>query len=243
MLFYWGIIIYLLTNGHIYDILYLSKQTKYIYLRRVKRVEIIGQRSQIYVRYNDKDKKGLIANYYGWNCANWMISRARGGIELIVSKSHLSFYFGDKFNLYKLSRTFDTNFDDRNVAISCDIIQEYVEQFSDENFNDCIFEMQDNNDGKLIVDICGSEVKYAFLDRDAHTDSIMNAEAYMCWDCDDVNWRKMDTFSTSEIAICEDNIRYIQEHATLMTREEVIEFLEYDYKTDLAERLERGGAL
>ena len=40
----------------------------------------MGQRSQIYVRYN---KKLVIANYYQWNYGEQMISRARYGIEYI----------------------------------------------------------------------------------------------------------------------------------------------------------------
>lgn len=44
----------------------------------------MGQRSQIYVRYNKSNtQKGLIANYYSWNYSERMISRARWGIEFI----------------------------------------------------------------------------------------------------------------------------------------------------------------
>lgn len=46
----------------------------------------MGQRSQIYVRYNKKDMNGvnckkLIANYYQWNYGERMISRATGGVQ------------------------------------------------------------------------------------------------------------------------------------------------------------------
>ena len=50
----------------------------------------MGQRSQIYVRYNKNNtQKGLIANYYGWNYGERMISRARWGIEFI--KEHFKY--------------------------------------------------------------------------------------------------------------------------------------------------------
>lgn len=34
----------------------------------------MGQRSQIYIRYENGEKKGLIANYYSWNYGEKMIS-------------------------------------------------------------------------------------------------------------------------------------------------------------------------
>jgi len=40
----------------------------------------MGQRSQVYVRYN---KKLVVTNYYQWNYGERMISRARYGIEYI----------------------------------------------------------------------------------------------------------------------------------------------------------------
>ncbi|MFR2242517.1 MAG: hypothetical protein ACLS67_15260 [Anaerobutyricum soehngenii] len=50
----------------------------------------MGQRSQIYVRFNKENgQSGLIANYYGWNFGERMISRARWGIECI--KEHFEY--------------------------------------------------------------------------------------------------------------------------------------------------------
>lgn len=50
----------------------------------------MGQRSQIYIRYNieyqGKQYKGLIARYYPWNYGERMISRARSIIEYIKDK-------------------------------------------------------------------------------------------------------------------------------------------------------------
>ena len=40
----------------------------------------MGMRSQIYVKYNDRL---IIANYYGWNYGERMISRARYGMEYL----------------------------------------------------------------------------------------------------------------------------------------------------------------
>jgi len=48
--------------------------------------EIMGQRSQIYVRYN---KKLVVTNYYQWNYGERMIRRARYGIEYIKDNPEL----------------------------------------------------------------------------------------------------------------------------------------------------------
>lgn len=193
----------------------------------------MGQRSQIYIRYNMGDKKGLIANYYGWNYGERMISRAKWGINYIINCLNLSYYnpnfYTDKDNSIKLSRIFDTNFDMLDVAISCDIIKEYKEYYADENFNDSVFLGQDNNDGKLFVDICSDCVKYAFLNRDADFDNIMDGEAYMCWDYNN-DWRKNKYLSKDEVKTCEENIKFINDNAILMTKEELIDFIEYDYE-------------
>ena len=48
----------------------------------------MGQRSQIYVRFNKENgQSGLIANYYGWNFGERMISRARACLKNILSCS------------------------------------------------------------------------------------------------------------------------------------------------------------
>ena len=42
----------------------------------------MGQRSQIFVRYQETDgTRKLVARYYGWNYGERMISRARHTIE------------------------------------------------------------------------------------------------------------------------------------------------------------------
>lgn len=195
----------------------------------------MGQRSQIYVRYNKGDnKKGLIANYYGWNYGERMISRARHGIEYILDivKKGYTWYFTDNFNITKISRIFDVNFDMQDVAISSDIIKEWKDDFSDEDFTEFVFKLQDNNDGKLIVDVCEDTVKYAFLDRNASSDNIMDGEAYMCWnDCNE--WRESEYLSKKDVRTCENNIKFLTKNVKLMTKEEVEEFINYDYLKDM----------
>lgn len=189
----------------------------------------MGQRSQIYVRYDNENKKGLVANYYQWNYGERMISRARWGIESIKDKLKYNWYYQQESNITKLSRMFDTNFDMKDIQMSRNIITEHREEFPDDNFNEFVFKMQGNNDGKLFVDIDNDNdiIKYAFLDYDTNIDNIMDGEGYMNWNNE--NWLESKHLTKEEIFICQENIKFISENAKLMTKEEIEEFMNYDY--------------
>ncbi len=187
----------------------------------------MGQRSQIYVRYN---KKLVVANYYQWNYGEKMISRARYGIEYVKDNllEYRNFIFNDPFQMERLSRIFDTNFDMKDVQISTNIIEEWKDQFFDDNFNDVVFWWQDNNDGRLFVDILeDGTIKYAFLGYDCDVKNIMNATQYMEWDSED--WKNSEYIDDEQKKQCEDNLKTIEEMATLMTKEEIEDFINFDY--------------
>lgn len=187
----------------------------------------MGQRSQIYVRYN---KKLVVANYYQWNYGERMISRARYGIEYIKENylKYKEWIFNDASYVRKISRIFDVNFDMKDVAISQDIIEEWKEDFQEDNFNEFVFRMQDNNDGKLFVDISEDGIiKYVFLDCECNTDHIMNATQYMDWDSTD--WKQSKYIEDEQKKLCEENLIKIEEMAVLMTKEEVENFISCDY--------------
>ncbi len=187
----------------------------------------MGQRSQIYVRCN---KKLVVANYYHWNYAERMISRARWGIEYIknILIGYKDYIFNDPYYMQTLSRVFDTNFDRKEVQISTDIIEEWKEQFPDDNFNDVVFRWQDNNNGKLFIDIFeDGTIKYAFLDRKCDTGNIMSASQYMNWDCED--WKENEYIEDEQKILCKNNLKVIEEIAVLMTQDEVEDFINYDY--------------
>lgn len=187
----------------------------------------MGQRSQIYVRYN---KKLVVANYYQWNYGERMISRARYGIEYVKDNllEYRNFIFNDPFQMERLSRIFDTNFDMKDVQISTNIIEEWKDQFFDDNFNDVVFWWQDNNNGRLFVDILeDGTIKYAFLGYDCDVKNIMNATQYMEWDSKD--WKNSEYIDDEQKKQCEDNLKTIEEMATLMTKEEIEDFINFDY--------------
>lgn len=196
----------------------------------------MGQRSQIYLRHNGSL---ILANYYQWNFGEGMISRARWGIEWVKEFVDPAWKdrwpFDSEDYIEKMRRVFDTDFDRKDVALSCDILKEWSEQFSDEPFNDVVFNQQENNDGQLYVDIRDGKIYYCF--RDMHANRIMDAAEYMDWDCPywssesehNPAFDRSCYLSEEEIKACEANIRAIGEMAELMTMEQLDEFIHGDY--------------
>lgn len=184
------------------------------------------QRSQIFVRYEENGQKKMIARYYQWNYGERMISRARYGIEWLKDMYKYTFEFERK-----LYRILDTNFDMIDCVISSDIIKEFIDDDWENDgytLNNFMFYVQDNNDGKLFIDVLSNgTIKYAFLDYD--NKKIMSGTEYMEWDRGR-NWKNpTEYFDQEDIDICIKNIKEINKMATKMTADEVKEFMETDY--------------
>lgn len=202
----------------------------------------MGQRSQIYVRWNTKDgKMMLVPRYYQWNYGTRMISRARG----IIGWLEGSGTYLDCGNEEKLRRIMDVNFDYKDVVLGHNIIEEWKEYCNGLDFNDTVFFGQDNNDGKLLIDMhidWGENkekitFKYAFL-TDENDSPVMNGDEYMQWDEGGYEgsgykvWRD-NPYLKKEIKYTERNIKWIDKHAKLMTAEEVKRFTSYNYAVDM----------
>lgn len=203
----------------------------------------MGQRSQIYIRYNVNfvsgaetknptpyNYKGLIARYFGWNYGERMISRARYIIEHIQNEfMKWRWCFGDAEKLKKLERICDVNFDMKDIVFSSDIIKEVAEYCDGDT--EYLFN-QDNNDGQLFIDVTDNGIKYCFM-RFFNEGEPMDAEQYMKWNCEDEDhpdWHKPYQFMSQEtIDYTEENIRQIDKMAALMTTEEIKAFVEDDY--------------
>ena len=206
----------------------------------------MGQRSQIYIRYNInytrgsvtsnptmENYRGLIARYYQWNYGERMISRARSIIEAIKSEfMEYDFMWGQNCYLEKLRRICDVNFDMRDIVMSTDIIKEVAEEWDCDC--GCIFN-QDNNDGQLLIDVTENGIKYCFIPFYNEVE-IMNGRQYLIWDSRDsydvYQWTEAETpkeidEETKKYTL--DNLDYIAENAELMTKEEAEEFIEADY--------------
>lgn len=179
----------------------------------------MGQRSQIYIKM---DNKLVIANYYQWNYAERMVSRARYGIE------NISYYIKNDYiwglSITKLSRILDVNFDYKDVAISTDIFEEYEEYGEGVDKARFIYDGADNNDGKLFVqiDTNNKTIKYAFTDRKGNEP--LTAEQYMLWEDESCKAPYTERFKKSELATYNRNKRYIEKHATIMTADELAEY-------------------
>lgn len=186
----------------------------------------MGQRSQIFVRYEENGQKKMIARYYQWNYGERMISRARYGIEWLKDMYKYTFEFSRK-----LYRILDTNFDMIDCVISSDIIKEFIDNdWGNDGYtlNSFLFYQQDNNDGKLFIDVLlNGTIKYAFLDYD--NKKIMSGTEYMKWDRGK-GWKNpTEYFDQEDIDICIKNIKEINKMAKKMTADEVKEFMEMDY--------------
>ena len=192
---------------------------------------IIGQRSQIYIRIKDRNNnKYLFAKYYGWNYGERMISRARYGIDYI--KRNITYSIDDEL-IEQINRIFDVNFDMKDVQITCDIVNEYIEEcdYKDESsFKEYVFTEQDNNDGKLFIDVSDGYLKYCFLDYDCNTENIMDAAGYMAWNSE--NWEQSEYIDDEQKELCRDNIKVIGEIAELMSAEEVDDFINCIYEEE-----------
>lgn len=186
----------------------------------------MGQSSQIYLRHNGNL---IFANYYRWNYGERMVSRARWGIEWVkyYLDNKYDFIFRGKSDIEKMRRVFDVNFDMHDIQISCDILKEWEEQFPGEPFNHWVFNTQDNSDGQLFVDIVDGKIYYAFTD-DAKERIIMDAEAYMEWDCDD--WQTSEYLDDDDRNKIRANFKALSEMATLMTHEQLNNFLTGNYE-------------
>lgn len=203
----------------------------------------MGQRSQIYIRYNINyingsetknpaihNYKGLIARYYGWNYGERMISRARYIIECIQKEFiKWKWYFGDTEKLEKLKRICDTNFDMKDIVFSSDIIKEVMEELDGDM--EYLFN-QANNDGQFFVDVTDGGIKYCFM-RFYNEGKPMDGEQYMKWNCEreeHPDWHIPRKYMDKEtIDYTEENIKQINKMATLMTKEDVEEFINNSY--------------
>ncbi len=206
-----------------------------------RRREKMGQRSQIYVRYEVEGAKKLIARYFQWNYGERMISRARYTMDwLEVNREYLN------FEVKKVIHILETNFDMIDCVGSADIMQDYNDCLAyagineEYTFRDFILS-QDNNNGVLFIDVLPDKIKYGFLNWECNTDNVMTARQYM--DNDLEGWDNSDhkILDKKEHATCIRNIKEIdcRKHHELMTSEEVEEFISYDYSAQLAEYKEK----
>jgi hypothetical protein len=197
----------------------------------------MGQRSQMYVRYESADGKykNMVAQYFQWNYGTGMISRTRGLLEYLNSRIEYPFVFDYKaYDSRLIADYMNTDFNTWDIYPSWSIFDEYAKGGYDYSLNELLFGI-DNNDGRLLVDVKGTTIKYCFLDWSNNTDNIMNAEQYMAWDTGAADegrtWEEhVEEYDGKQaVRTCHGNIKAINKLAKLMTKEEVEDFLNGDY--------------
>lgn len=177
----------------------------------------MGQRSQIYVTWKNREGKNiLVARYFQWNFGERMVSRAVSIITELSRNLKYEYLWSEKSFPERIGRFAEVNFDYRDICESHDIIKWFLET-EDTDFNEYVFECQDNNDGQLFIKVEDGKIKYGFLQNDFNSDNVMNAEQYMDWDYP--SW-KQDLEGTLYQATL-DNIEFINKNAELMTTEEI----------------------
>lgn len=195
----------------------------------------MGQRSQIYVRFESVGNNAvpiLIANYYQWNYGERMISRIKHIVEYITSTfkevgydktGNFHFWYEREETQLKIRRLLDVNFDMQDIVLSQDIIEEYRNYGDGYKFNDYVFYDQDNNDGQAYLYVMNDgTVKYAFTDY--KRTEILTPEQYMKGYAEHLQENDPDAWK-----LCKENMKYIREHAQLMTNAEWAWFLDDDY--------------
>lgn len=188
----------------------------------------MGERSQIFVRYEDfSGRKMLAARYFQYNSDASMISRARGILDWIKK-------FDPKARPEMLIRIIDTDFDARDCQISADLIKEFDDDMDNMRWtlNYSIFKAMDNQDGKLFIDVLSDKtIKYAFTDSEGM--QILTAAQYMKWDCGE-NWQdewQGQLYLKNKVETLLSNVDAIDNgSAVLMTEDELQEFTECSYE-------------
>lgn len=213
----------------------------------------MGQRSQIYVRIQKEDEKGniqkdLVPMYYQWNYAERMVSRVASTAEWL--KESAGYYFSSQ-NREKLEKILSTNFDMKDVVIPRNIFLELADLTDDdakfpigEELSSAIFGEQDNNDGQAYIDVYvkGDDVhvSYAFMKDSGQT--IMTANEYMNWDLggeEQYNWINdyMERDWTEELEYTLKNVKYLGSEATLMSEQELEQFINDNYDKQFCDRV------
>lgn len=159
----------------------------------------------------------------------------------------------------KFRRICDVNFDFRDITLSTNICKEFFEMENDwKDFNVFTFEGQDNNDGQLFIDVqSDGSIKYCLTDS-SYKFGPFNALEYLLWDDDsdefklvreearsiNINSEKKikEIFEMVNLHMDEEtfeytisNLQFLQdnENISLMTREEMLEFINYPYSKEL----------
>lgn len=191
----------------------------------------MGQKSQVYIRWKDGNGNShLIASYFQWCYGQYLVSRARHTIEIMLRNKDLDVGYFFRWKKDGIRKLLEVNFDTHDISDSYDITQWYSEYGITDSFNKYVFTGVDNNDGKLFIDIKPDwTISYGFVNQCCDSNSVMDAEKYMDFEAQDCvydDWRNTDYVDSKT---CQNNIKFLRENAVLMTPEDITEFVECEY--------------
>lgn len=206
----------------------------------------MGQRSQMYVIAKKDNKYYLTANYYQWNYGERMISRARGTLEQIID-DFMKYDWYLTTDTQKLRRIMDVNWDMHDIVISSDIVKEFIYDYEEywktegntyaQDFFGFCFSGQDNNNGQMYIyidlDVEEPQIKMCFTQYTFDEDSnVLNANKYLTLDLlydEPGTWQeymnKSEYYDTETVLYTEKNIKYIEEHTEMLSKEELLNIL------------------
>lgn len=234
-------------------IYYLQEDFK----KRKGRVYNMGQRSQIYIRYNKK--RSLVARHLQWNYGYYMINRTYQLLDFLKknteeneysefksrnyddkTKSLLS-YFGKTTDKDILKSLIEMNLTIGSIVRSIDLVKEEKEfgEYKESATFKMIPQGQDNNNGILVIDLQEDEknnvkVKYGLAlgyEENGNLDKMVGASEYLKAS-GSMEYLKENEKEYYDIISkdMEKQIKYIEENFELLTDEEFKEIFDTEYE-------------
>ena len=206
----------------------------------------MGQRSQIYIRYNNG--KNMVARHLQWNWGFYMINRANQLLDYLdkhckskynnFTTENFDFSNRERDDLFILQSLIEMNLTVGSIVRTHDLFKEKYDYFYPENEKPDKMKLnpykEDNNNGMLYIDIQGTnnedcKIKYAFnwgYEDSDDTKRLITAKEYYSL------FKEYDyehNLDEEDKKLIEDQIKFIDSHE-LMTEEEFNEMFDTEYE-------------
>ena len=207
----------------------------------------MGERSQIFVRYETEDgTKDVLAFHLQWCYGSRLVSRAVYALSWLKNYAQ-NLYKGSVAKEFKTLLSVNFDYDDVD-SIAVDLVDESMKWEADK-FNVGLFTGQDNDDGCLFLDVdYDGNTKYCFISNEEYygekVPEPLTAEQYMnskewFWEIAEGEYLKTDVLTEQEYLdlkgfkttadITKVNIKNLETLGKVMTKEELIEFITCPY--------------
>lgn len=184
----------------------------------------MGQRSEIYVGFETRDGKRRIAGrYFQWNYADRMISRVYHTARWLSNRVKYDILMDDLVSII------ETNFDMIDHQKSCDLVNtrgaEAVIRPDSDDWLD---------DGRAFIFVStDGQIKYGFTGKDLNP---LDADGYMTFDTEccypQYQWTNEEYRNSEKMRRCREQIEWLSNNASLMTKDELDRFIGYSYEAE-----------